>query len=921
MKENAIKKQPSIEQTLHGYEAGHRLLAQSCALTEEELGLLDRFSDLSGHLPLDTTFDSYLSGYPCGRYYAFARTYLDSKARRAGTVLTHTLLVEQSVLVLVSDPDSICGLHKRPTSSTHRASYRFSLPWPELGLNPPFSAFETSSGSVDFMRQRALLTLFFGQSDRPLLWQDGIDTWPLVRYLWSLLWPAARAQFAFCTFALQTRRLSNRPFDFLALPSEAYGAFREIRDLRSWYLDGAIKDVQLRSVISEAWVEELASLGTSWLKRQLTFATEQGLPEPLPGTMRQLTLLHRLFLTAEDSLQAAQGCADLLQALYPRLSYEALVWTKILEYLRRNQHAAPLLPQPLWHLTDLSRLMSRGTLASVLAHEPEFLQRMADTLHGELLRRLAAQPELSIAALPDLLQAVPVAAWREQVYVAAEQLVRTEESSYKVVPWAVALLRGWLDTKDQGLALAALRPLSSILREQTLTALVSGLDSAQKKELARACMFLADLIADRSLVVGCWAALGEQPTIIDEYFEEISQNFEFCEAVQRWLAKLPPEQTFDWALQVTNERELPFAVENGYRAIGRLNIDTSELAARCAQSRTGALLFAYSIRYSYRDEVSTALSKEPRLAVHLVVLCLEGEHSGGLSFVAREALWRLEPVFLLSEEIRNAVIGASSIDFARDVLIHVGQSVLLLIYDSSQDPSYDSSKIRAWLQTPQLQQQLNREYLGNQLFARFPSGRPPQDLLPRLVSFISALAKEDSPPNTPWLTSLLSQLLDYTSRDAMETVIPELLALLRRAPNREEKNLLASSILVATQKLRPPSGYLCIESTLPLLYPYLVSSDPPGFFTRMAIWFLQVDGWDKGKFWRHFILDTWITEKWPLDSFLRTLDGNPDLRRQVLKRASKTKTGIDFLIQLKSAVSKDKILSAHWMPDLERALC
>ncbi|MBL8634398.1 MAG: hypothetical protein JNM40_14340 [Myxococcales bacterium] len=672
---------------------------------------------------------------------------------------------------------------------------------------------------------------------------------------------------------------------------------------------------------SEAWVEELASLGTQWVKGKLTFAVEQGLPEPLPGTIRQLTLLHRLFLTAQDSLQAAQGCADLLQALYPRLSYEALVWTKILEYLRRNQHAAPLLPQPLWHLIDLSKLMSRGTLASVVAHEPAFLPRMVDTLHSELLRRLYEQPELSIAALPELLQAVPVDAWREQVYMAAERLVRSEERSDKVIPWVVALLRGWLDTKDQGLAIAALRPLSSVLREQALSALVSGLENSQKAELARACVFLADLVADRSLVVGCWAALGTQPNIIDQHFEEIAQNFEFREAVQRWLAKLPPEQTLEWALQVTNESELHFAVENGYRAIGRLCIDTNELAARCAESRTGALIFAYSIRYGFRDGVSSALRKEPRLAVHLIVLCLKGAQSGGISFIAREALWQLAPVFLLSEEIRNAVIGASSADFARDVLIHVGQSVLFSIYDASQDPSHVRSNIRAWLQTPQLQEQLNREHLGTQLFARFPSGRPPHDLLPRLILFISACTDCDSPPNTPWFTSLLSQLLDYTSRDAMETVIPQLLTLLERAPTREEKHLLASSILVATQKLRPPSGYLCIESTLPLLYPYLISSDPPGLFTRMAIWFLQVDGWDKGKFWRHFILDTWITEKWPLESFLRTLDGNPELRRRVLKRASKTKTGIDFLIQLKNAVSKDEVFSERWMPDLERALC
>ncbi len=83
----------TIDQAFHGYDQGHRLLAASTTLHPSESTLLDRLSDLSGFLPNGTEIPEYLTMFPCGRFYVFARTWPDHLGTRGGTVLTHSLLV------------------------------------------------------------------------------------------------------------------------------------------------------------------------------------------------------------------------------------------------------------------------------------------------------------------------------------------------------------------------------------------------------------------------------------------------------------------------------------------------------------------------------------------------------------------------------------------------------------------------------------------------------------------------------------------------------------------------------------------------------------------------------------------------------------------------------------------------------------
>src|SRR3954462_10611217 len=84
-----------IDQQRHGYVGGHQLLATSTQLERQDQDVVDRLSDIGGQPGPDESVPDYLTGYPLpsGRFFAFARTWYDFSAPRAGCVLTHTLLI------------------------------------------------------------------------------------------------------------------------------------------------------------------------------------------------------------------------------------------------------------------------------------------------------------------------------------------------------------------------------------------------------------------------------------------------------------------------------------------------------------------------------------------------------------------------------------------------------------------------------------------------------------------------------------------------------------------------------------------------------------------------------------------------------------------------------------------------------------
>ena len=119
-----------IEQTLHGYDMGHGLLASSLPnLVPEDQTLLFKLSDWSGfHVLNADEEDCYLTAYPLPskKYYAIAKTWYADEMERSGCVWTHTLLIPIDDISQEFDFRTISGLFHRPENNNF-SNYNSSL--------------------------------------------------------------------------------------------------------------------------------------------------------------------------------------------------------------------------------------------------------------------------------------------------------------------------------------------------------------------------------------------------------------------------------------------------------------------------------------------------------------------------------------------------------------------------------------------------------------------------------------------------------------------------------------------------------------------------------------------------------------------------------------------------------------------------
>jgi len=104
-----------VQQTLHGYAEGHRLLAGSVILSPKDMRTLLTMSDISGSgVRVDES--GYLTGYPLTEsgVYALARTWAAPEMPRPGCVWTHTLLIEFADLATLESMTELDLLFRRP---------------------------------------------------------------------------------------------------------------------------------------------------------------------------------------------------------------------------------------------------------------------------------------------------------------------------------------------------------------------------------------------------------------------------------------------------------------------------------------------------------------------------------------------------------------------------------------------------------------------------------------------------------------------------------------------------------------------------------------------------------------------------------------------------------------------------------------
>src|SRR5687767_10664854 len=94
----------AINQTLHGYNNGHTLIASSTDINSEVKRIMLPISDMSGN-SMQNGFEEYLTGYPLREInmYALAKTWYAPEMTRPGCVWTHTLLIDFADLSIIND--------------------------------------------------------------------------------------------------------------------------------------------------------------------------------------------------------------------------------------------------------------------------------------------------------------------------------------------------------------------------------------------------------------------------------------------------------------------------------------------------------------------------------------------------------------------------------------------------------------------------------------------------------------------------------------------------------------------------------------------------------------------------------------------------------------------------------------------------
>lgn len=117
-----------IEQMLHGYDNGHRLLAGSVLLKDSmDMDTVAFMSDWSEYV--DSGDSSYLTAYPLkgSNYYVVAKTWYADEMKRPGCVWTHSLLISIDDLDSVDDFSRLRTLFVRPKSAGTLDNYSHTI--------------------------------------------------------------------------------------------------------------------------------------------------------------------------------------------------------------------------------------------------------------------------------------------------------------------------------------------------------------------------------------------------------------------------------------------------------------------------------------------------------------------------------------------------------------------------------------------------------------------------------------------------------------------------------------------------------------------------------------------------------------------------------------------------------------------------
>jgi hypothetical protein len=880
-----------IEQTLHGYDEGHRLLASSTSLNLDEERALDMLSDLSGYLPAGTDFESYVTGYPCGRFYVFARTWLDREGRRSGTVFTHSLLLPRGEVAELSTVAALDLLFMKPLHPVARDAYRQGFSWSPI---PPLEPWLPTTA------RGLLAALWFGQEARPLLWTDSDSGTAIATILWMWLPPWLRANHTFCTFALQPRFLGTKLFDFVVVAPGAEGLFYSIRD-RAVRCDGRTAPTGAGPILELPWVSEIASAPADAVQARWSEVKTYGLPLLAPNQLRGFLRYRELRGRAESSFTAALSCIDLLRRLAPDRD-------TALEEKRRS----------LW--SCLAHVRSENPRNRNLLHALEILERdprtLAPSLSADIGAYLAETLEARAAVQPEL----GLRLW--QVSLRSGFKGPARDGLLEALRGAGAMLSAdaWLATvgtlaasllDDDPAILTTILPAAPLdARKRLVSAWLVQVRDDTRQLAIEAVLDAAQELGDVSLVapVHAYVPIGKLLDAIDRILSRAGT--EKLDSLSQLLMGVPAESLATWLLARSPEPGLPIgfaSVIAGALADSSAADTFFERAYQSAEVAT--ILVAYSERFGSECAMRVMRSQAGLLGP-LLRLAQDDPFRVGIGELLLEATTKAEPAELVAIFDPVFVSHWDRAPWAQAV----AQSVILAVLGEYLLARVDFATLRTWFASSVCQSWF-RGGLPSSVEALLVGARGAA-----AVRAIDVLLD----PSTARLRSsghlVRGCLRAWAEQSSAEMIplVPAWVLLVKSLTDSELRTMACGlSLQVALNRQKVEFAPLA-EIGFATAHQQLMANASFGHIViRIFMPFIDDSDWDRAGQMREALARVWVENDWPPLSLLRAADGDSELFGKLASRARECPGGKKALRRLWKAALTDPSREPWWDRMLE----
>ena len=185
-----------VEQTLHGYSNGHRLLKSSCKLSDKDNKKMITLSDLSGN-EFVSGFEKYYTGYCLdSNRIVLACTWYAEEMKRPGCVWTHSLIINKKDL----NGDKSCinaliGLFKKPNVDNELQNY-----------DEPLRVVSSGDVLLDADKLRYLIWCLWGNKTPLVIFDDSAKYYEKeLLFLFLTQHDLLESNFSFCTGSVSLR--------------------------------------------------------------------------------------------------------------------------------------------------------------------------------------------------------------------------------------------------------------------------------------------------------------------------------------------------------------------------------------------------------------------------------------------------------------------------------------------------------------------------------------------------------------------------------------------------------------------------------------------------------------------------------------------------------------------------------------------